>query len=74
MVNGSKATFKATGTLNGVSGYTVLVSAIDQGTQNGLVRFQIKDSGGTVVYDTQPGAADTADPTITVSKGKIKVH
>jgi PKD repeat protein len=77
VVNGTKATFKATGTLNGLAGYTVLVSAIDQGNgqPSGLVRFQIKeDSSGNVVYDTQPGAADTADPTTTVTKGKIQVH
>ncbi len=76
VVNGSKATFKADGTLNGTSGYTILVSAIDQGNgqPSGLVRFQIKDSGGNVVYDTQQGAVDTADPTTSVTKGKITVH
>ncbi len=76
VVNGSKATFKADGTLNGTAGYTILVSAIDQGSSqpSGLVRFQIKDSGGNVVYDTQQGAVDTADPTTSVTKGKITVH
>jgi PKD repeat protein len=76
VVSGTKATFKATGTLNGVSGHTVLVSAIDEGNgqPSGLVRFQIKNAGGTVVYDTQPGAGDTADPTTDVTKGKIQVH
>jgi hypothetical protein len=73
-INGTKATFKANGTLNGVSGYTILVSAIDLGSNNGLVRFQIKDSSNMVIYDTQPGAADTADPTTPVSKGQIKVQ
>ena len=60
-----------------MSGYTALVSAIDDGNGNssGLVRFQIvKNSDNSVVYDTQPGAADTADPTTSVTKGKIAVH
>jgi hypothetical protein len=76
VVNGTKALFKADGTLNGTSGYTVLVSTIDEGSGNpsGKVRFQIKDSGNSVVYDTQPGASDTADPTLSVTKGTIKVH
>ena len=76
VVNGAKATLKGNGTLNGVSGYTFLVSAID-GSQTGgqdLIRYQIKDSTGNVVYDTQPGAADTANPTTSVTKGKIKVN
>jgi len=76
VVNGSKAIFKADGTLNGTAGYTVLVSAIDTGNGNpsGLVRFQIKDSSSNVFYDTQPGAGDNEDPTISVTKGQIAVH
>ncbi|HEX7042383.1 MAG TPA: hypothetical protein VF189_03975, partial [Patescibacteria group bacterium] len=76
VISGTKAIFKADGTLNGVSGYTALVSAIDGGSGNptGLIRFQIKDSGGNVVYDTQNGADDTADPTVPVTKGQIAVH
>ena len=74
VINGTKATLKATGALNGTSGYTVLVSAIDSGNQGGLIRYQIKDASGNVVYDTQPGAADTADPVTSVSKGKIRVQ
>jgi hypothetical protein len=76
VVSGAKATLKGNGTLNGVSGYTVLISAID-GSQTGgndLIRYQIKDSSGNVAYDTQPGAVDTADPTTIVTKGKINVH
>ncbi len=75
-VTGTKATFKATGKLNGIAGYTMLVSALDQGNgqQNGLIRFQIKNPSNVVVYDTQPGANDTVDPTTIVAKGKIKIH
>ncbi len=76
VVSGTKATFKATGTLNGLPGYTILVSAIDQGNgqQNGLIRIQLKNPSNTIVYDTQSGAADTVNPVTPVSKGKIAVH
>jgi hypothetical protein len=76
VVSGAKVTLQGAGTYNGNSGYRVLITAID-GTQTGgqdLVRYQIKNSLGTVVYDTQPGAALTAEPTTPVSKGKITVN
>lgn len=74
VINGSKATFRAEGQLNGTSGYTLLVAAIDQVSGQDLIRIQIKDSSDTVIYDTQPGASETADPTTSISKGKIKIH
>lgn len=76
VVNGSKAIFKATGTLNGVTGYTMLVSAIDQSAthDNGLIRFQLKDLSNNIIYDTQQGELDTVNPITPISKGKINVH
>lgn len=76
VVVNQKATFKVTGTYNGVGGHTALISAIDQGngSDKGLIRVQIKAPNNTVIYDTQPGAADTANPTLPVSKGKISVQ
>jgi hypothetical protein len=70
VINGSEATFSANGTFNGTFGYTILASAIDEGNANpsGKVRFQIKNAGGTLVYDTQPGDGDSADPTTSVTK------
>ncbi|HYZ59822.1 MAG TPA: PKD domain-containing protein [Nitrososphaeraceae archaeon] len=73
VVTGSKAILRGTGTLNGVSGYSLLISAIEGATSD-FVRYQIKDSSGNIVYDTQQGASDTADPTTVVTKGKIDVH
>jgi len=68
--------FKANGTLNGVSGYTIIVSGIDQSIthNNGLIRIQIKDSSLNVVYDTQPGESTIMDPITPVTKGQINVH
>jgi hypothetical protein len=70
------AYLKGTGTLNGTSGYTFLATGIDGSVAGGsdLIRFQIKDSSGNVVYDSQPGAGDTNDPTTTDATGNIRVH
>ena len=37
------------------------------------IRFQIKDQAGIVIYDTQPGAADIAIPTTSVT-GQVIIH
>jgi N-acetylneuraminic acid mutarotase len=71
-----RAYLKGSGTLNGTSGYTFLASGIDGSVAGGndLIRIQIKDSSNNVVYDSQPGAGDTADPTTTDATGNIRVH
>jgi len=70
-----KAYLKGSGTLNGTSGYTFLATGIDGSVAGGndLIRFQIKQ-GTTTIYDSQPGAGDTADPTTTDATGNIRVH
>ncbi|MBI4080147.1 MAG: DUF1416 domain-containing protein [Candidatus Levybacteria bacterium] len=74
VTTGAKATLKGSGTINGSGNYTFLATGI-QGSNGGqdFIRFQIKDSSNTVIYDTQPGAADTSDP-ITPVTGHIVVH
>jgi N-acetylneuraminic acid mutarotase len=76
VVTGDKALLKGTGTINGSGTYTFLVSAIDGSLTNSanLFRLQIKDLSNIVVYDSQPGAPDLADPTTPLSSGLIKVH
>jgi len=71
-----KAYLKGSGTVNGVSGYTFLATGIDGSVVGGndLIRFQIKDASNNVVYDSQPGAGDTADPTTVDASGNIRVH
>ena len=70
-----KATLRGSGTINDSGNYTFLVTGIDGGQAGGLdtVRFQIKDSSGIVIYDSQLGAPDTIDPTAVVT-GQIVVH
>jgi hypothetical protein len=73
VVANNKATLRGTGTLNGTSGYTFLVTGLDGSGGNGKIRFQIKDSGGNIAYDTQPGASDVTNPTTTVT-GAVNVQ
>jgi len=71
-----KAYLTGSGTLNGSGTYTFLATGIDGSVVGGndLIRFQIKDASGNVVYDSQPGASDTTDPTTQVATDNIRVH
>jgi hypothetical protein len=67
----NKATVKGAGTLNGKTGYKFVVSVIDGSPDT--VRVKITDALNRVVYDSQPGAAETADPTTPLSGGSVLV-
>lgn len=76
VVAGSKAMYKGTGTVNGESGYSFLLSAKDGG-KSGVDTFRIKiwnTATEAVVYDSQPGAADDAEATTPIAGGSIVVH
>lgn len=76
VVSGNKATLKGNGTINGSGNYTFLTTVID-GSQTGgqdLIRFQIKDSTNTTIYDSQLNQADTSNPTTQLTSGSVKVH
>jgi hypothetical protein len=77
VIAGAKANFKGTGTINGVSGYSFMVSAIDgQVTGGGGVdKFRIKiwDASG-VVYDNNMGADENGVPTTALGGGSIVIH
>ena len=65
------------GTINGAGSYGFMLTVID-GRANGgggmdKLRLKIWDGNG-VIYDTQPGAADTAVPTTTLGGGSIVIH
>ncbi|MEP7157863.1 MAG: ExeM/NucH family extracellular endonuclease [Chloroflexota bacterium] len=76
VVSGNRATFSGTGTLNGVSGYSFVVSVLDGGSPgiNDRIRVQISQTGGPVVYDSQPGDPISAVPTSIPTSGNITVH
>jgi hypothetical protein len=49
--------------------YSFLLTGIEGTGANGKIRVKITDpaNNNAVIYDTQPSAADTADPTTSVS-------
>ncbi|MBE7500480.1 MAG: right-handed parallel beta-helix repeat-containing protein [Verrucomicrobiales bacterium] len=79
VVAGAKAKFKGRGTVNGAGDYAFQLTATDGQVNGGggTDRFRIKiwdQSGGGVIYDNQPGDADTADATTALGGGSIVVH
>jgi hypothetical protein len=72
----SKAYYTGTAKVNGVSGYSVLVSSVDGGWLFGdKLRIKVwNTSSGTVLYDNQYGAADSASATQPVYLGAIVVR
>lgn len=67
VVNGNTATYRGSGKLNGVSGYTFTVSVVDNGEpgRNDTFRVCIFNAMGAAVYDTG---------TVTLGGGNIQVH
>jgi hypothetical protein len=77
VVAGARAQFKGSGTINGSGNFGFMVTVIDgQISGAGVDRFRMKiwdEATGNVVYDTQPGDSDTADPTTPISGGSIVI-
>jgi hypothetical protein len=61
------------GKLNGEGGYKFTLTVIDGQLSGGggtdKVRLKLFNKSGTVVYDTQYGASDAANPTLAVGSG-----
>jgi hypothetical protein len=81
VVAGSKAQYKGTGKINGVSGYSFMLTATDGDVQNGggADKFRIKiwnTATGTIVFDNQIGGTDDLSlaPTEPLSGGSIVIH
>jgi photosystem II stability/assembly factor-like uncharacterized protein len=65
-------TLRGAGTITDRTGiYDFLVVGNDA---TDAIRIQITDQSGTVIYDTQPGAPDTANPTTQVTVGNVIAH
>ena len=79
VVSGNRAQFWGTGTLNGVTA-RFRITAIDgnaSGHGNGAdaIRVELWDASGvTVLYDTQPGAAQDAEVTTPTEGGNIRIR
>ena len=79
VVDGGNSWLRGTGALNGVDGYTFLLSAVDGddefgGTGVDYFRIQIWDASGVLVYDSEPGSAEYAVPFTPLGGGSITVH
>jgi hypothetical protein len=79
VVSGAKAQYRGTGTVNGGGNYGFTVTVIDGDQPGGdhVDRFRIKiwnKDTGALVYDTQPGAPSSADPTTPLGGGSIVIH
>jgi uncharacterized repeat protein (TIGR01451 family) len=70
----SKATYKGTGTVNGIGSYGFLLSAIDGAPDK--FRIKIWQIGGAVIYDNQVIGltGEDADPSTAVAGGSIVIH
>ena len=73
-ISGARAQFKGFGKLNGEAGYNFILTVIDGQTTNGggvdLFRIKIwNKNSGAVVFDTQFGTSDGADPTTPIGDG-----
>jgi uncharacterized repeat protein (TIGR01451 family) len=73
VINNGRAQFAGFGKINGVSGYNFILTVIDGSlAADGVDRFRMKifdKITGAIIYDTQPGASDAADPTTPIALG-----
>lgn len=75
-INGARAQFKGLGKINGGGAYNFILTVMDGGT-GGSDLFRIKiwnKTTGAVVYDTQMGASDAADPTTQLGSGNVIIQ
>ncbi|WP_166637255.1 HYR domain-containing protein, partial [Algoriphagus boseongensis] len=79
VIAGAKGIYKGTGKINGVEGYSFMVSAIDgalkESTESDKFRIKIWETiSGNTVYDNQLGSSDFADANTEISGGNIVIH
>lgn len=71
VISNNIGTLRGSGTINKAGTYSFMVVG---NSQTDTIRIQIKDLTGKVIYDTQPDASDTSNPTTPVSAGNVLVH
>jgi probable HAF family extracellular repeat protein len=76
VVAGNRAQFWGTGTLNGEAARFRITATDDGGSgAHDAVRIELwHEHGDTLLYDSQPGAAQDAPVTTTIEGGKVHVH
>ena len=70
LVNGTTATYRGKGSVNGTTGYAFQVTATDATTDG--FRMQVWDASGALLLDTRPGGADGA--VTALSGGSVVIH
>lgn len=79
VVSGARAQYKGSGTINGSGDYGFTLTAIDGQVNGGggadKFRLKIQDkASGTIIYDNQMGAADSASPATVLGGGSVVIH
>ena len=78
VIAGARAQYKGEGSVNGVDGYSFILTAIDGQVSGGggvdKFRMKVMDQNGGDVYDNMMGATDDADPSTALSSGQIIIH
>ena len=78
VISGRRATYRGTGTVNGVSGFRFTLVAIDGHLNNGTgpdrFRIKITNGSGGVVYDNGLNAAENTDVSTALGGGSIVIH
>jgi probable HAF family extracellular repeat protein len=82
VLSGSKAQYKGTGSINGTSGYSFLLTACDVAVNGSCAggsvdTFRIKiwnTATGTLAYDNAPGPDDLTSNTEAIGGGNIVIH
>jgi PKD repeat protein len=74
VASGNRAQFWGTGTLNGVAA-RFRITAGESARGSDAVRIELWNADGTtILYDSQPGAAQDAPPTTTIDGGNIRIR
>jgi hypothetical protein len=76
VITGAKAQLRGSGRIDGSGSYSFRITASDAATGSGpdRIRIEIWDTGtGAVVYDTQVGAPDGADPVTPLGGGSLAI-
>lgn len=78
VISGDKAFYKGTGTINGRGKFNFQLTVVDKERigkiEQDLIRLQIWDSDGSVIYDNQMGAPIYAEPVMALGEGSIIFH
>jgi len=79
VIAGARAQYRGLGKINGAGSYGLLITAVDGQVDGGggvdRIRVKIWDTAnGRVVYDSQAGAPDNANPSTAIQGGAIVVH